>query len=158
MINQERVRRIKNAIYIFITLLFLVPAILLIVLGVKMVRYIPELERLIEENTRIQAEVAGNQAPGSLPEVSPDWEPPIPPPSSPSVPEEESKEAPASEEELLLEPEEEPFEGDSATVEGPSVALSPGEASPPETADGGDFLTYGDIQSPNTGRRKPWER
>ena len=54
-INYERVRKIKSVIYTFIILLFLVPAVLLIVLGVQMVAYIGPMRTIIAQHESAQA-------------------------------------------------------------------------------------------------------
>ena len=54
-INYERVRKIKNVIYTLIILLFLVPAILLIVLGIQMMNYLEPIRTIIAQHESAQA-------------------------------------------------------------------------------------------------------
>lgn len=85
MINHKRVRRIKNAIYLFIILLFLVPAILLIILGVRLLGQLDSIQqridRLDEQVTVSQAQQpspagSGNsQTPATPASTSPDSSP-----------------------------------------------------------------------------------
>ncbi len=77
MINQTRVRRIKNMIYFLIVMLFLVPAILLIVLGVRMLRSmsaidekILELDQIIQEHSLEGAQAYPPPAPADTPPES----------------------------------------------------------------------------------------
>lgn len=54
-INYSRVRRIKSVIYAVIVLLFLVPAVLLIVLGAQMIQYLGPIREIIAQNQLSQA-------------------------------------------------------------------------------------------------------
>ena len=78
-INYSRVRRIKSVIYTVIVLLFLVPAVLLIVLGVQMIQYLGPIREIIAQNQLSQAGLPISQqdegqffpAPPSQPEPEP---------------------------------------------------------------------------------------
>jgi len=66
-INYSRVRRIKNAIYTIIILLFLVPAIMLIVLGVQMIRFAGPIRTILEHSEIVLAGAAGAGEPAASP-------------------------------------------------------------------------------------------
>ena len=153
MINPRRVKRIKNAIYIFLVLLILVPAILVLVLSIKMLRIMPELSRIVAEHQAVYVQVQGQSSPPrSSGEQAPD-----PQPSKPAqlpVPQGTSRVERASAS-LSSQPEsstsnredtsqDQSHFTDSSAPEGQPIEPLPEQVvtrSPP----------YGDIQSPNTG-------
>ena len=156
MINPKRVQRIKNVIYVFILLLFLIPAILFLVLSVKMLRIMPELDRIIAENSATYLQAEGQyqpqQAPSELGDVSPTETIPLPVPQGTS----RVDQAPLSE---TSRPESSAAQAaniDTSRGDPDSAALPSGEGSRSEQQPGEESqpLLYGDIQSPNTGLPK----
>ena len=141
-INYTRVRRIKNAVYAFIVLLFLVPAILLIILGVQMIQYLGPMRSIIAQGEAPQA--AGPSGAGE------------------SAPAQQGNglhlQFPASEQPAdLLEPEEvfpwEPEPTAEPPFQGEDAPLGQPEADPPAQsgADASQQPFYGDLAIPNTG-------
>ncbi len=153
MINYKRVKRIKNAIYIFLLLLILVPTILVLALSIKMLRMMPELNRIVAEHQAVYVQVQGQSSPpGASGEPVPDPQPAeaaaltVPqgtsrvenaPVSVPSQPENSASDR------------EDISRGQSHSTDSSAPQGQPTEPLPEQVVT--QSPPYGDIQSPNTG-------
>jgi hypothetical protein len=148
MINYKRVKRIKNAIYIFIVLLFLMPAILFLVVSVKMLRIMPELSRMIAESRSAYVQVQGQSSPpqpldGEASDTYPSETAKLP------VPQGTSQAQTASGSDFLQAESSASEIANTSRGQSPLTAVAVPDSQPVEQSE--VLPPHGGIQSPNTG-------
>jgi len=156
-INYTRVRRIKKAIYAFIVLLFLVPATLLIILGVQTIGFFFNQNQMAQT---VSPDLVSTSDPASAPQNTgqEQSDPELPFPVPPSINGDGEQDEPAGGSDQLIDYDDQESEllGQIAAFPRPQQQIVSGEGvnTPPEETQGQDSATQpqgDDVPIPFTG-------